>query len=71
MTNDITVLVHHLRCVGGTQDERASEIGVRSIFDALERSDPKVAAEAPCEAWVDTSELGRLYTHYIQLEQDI
>ena len=29
MPNGVTVLVHRLRCVGGTQDERASENGVR------------------------------------------
>ena len=50
MVNDVTSFVHHLRCVGGTQNERASEIGVRSIFDPVERSDPKVAAEAQCDA---------------------
>ena len=46
MLNDVTVLVHHLRCVGGTQDERASEIGVRSIFDRALANAEKVAAEA-------------------------
>ena len=69
MTNDIKVLVHHLRCVGGTQGEPVSENGVRSIFEALSRSDPKIAAEARCEASVDSAEFWGLYTHHVQLKQ--
>ena len=69
MSNDVTMLVHHLRCVGGTQGEPAREDGVWSIFEALLRSDPKVAAEASCEAYVDSSEFVRLYTYHVQLEQ--
>ena len=69
MPNDVTMLVHHLRCVGGTQGEPARENGVWSIFEALLRSDPKVAAEASCDAYVDSSEFGGLYTHHAQLKQ--
>ena len=50
MTNDITVLVHHLRCVGGTQDERASETGARSRyisrFSTARRDGPRALALA-------------------------